>query len=145
MELNRCDSWTSSHIAKQLHLHSLIRLYSHISNYNVHRFIADVDILCICGLNCRSIHPRYRDPSSVALLQVSSFPYKAFKVFLTHVKRIWREQIVKPSVTRFGNWTQMQRTWAEFKVKSYLLKSGPVHRLWEVMVQSTADSSRLKF
>lgn len=33
-----------------------------------------VDVLSPCGIYCMSVHPRETDSSSVALLQVSSFP-----------------------------------------------------------------------
>lgn len=67
-----------------------------ISSYNEHRGI----VLCVCGIYC----PRERDPSSVALHQVSSFSLKGFLtwVFLTQVEGLSTDgvttvQIVKPS------------------------------------------------
>lgn len=60
---------------------------SYIYNYNEHGYIAGVhcDVLCICGVHCMPVCP-WRDPSYVALLQVSYFSLKCFflwKIFLT--------------------------------------------------------------
>lgn len=68
------------------------------SNYNKQLYVADV--ICIRGLCCLYAHPRQRDPSSVAPLQVSFSPKGVFYDFPNLVKglrRVITMQTVKSS------------------------------------------------
>lgn len=57
---------------------SMERLYANlcISTCNEYKYIADVAVLCICGVDCTSVRAWKRDPSPVA--QVSSFYIRVF-------------------------------------------------------------------
>lgn len=47
-----------------------------ISTWNVYKYIADVAVLCICGVDCTFVQAWKKDPSPVA--QVSSFYIRVF-------------------------------------------------------------------
>lgn len=58
----------------------------------------NADVLRVCGMYCMSVHPRERDSSSLALLQVSSFfPMSFFYCFVLRTEDITFVQIVNPS------------------------------------------------
>lgn len=66
------------------------------------RYLANIDVLGICGIYPMSDCPRERNPSSVAALPVSSFPQRLLSFLLTQVEGLSTDgvttvEIVKPS------------------------------------------------